>query len=178
LWITETVRAQITSNEYVIPALGRYLIPFALVFLAAASGAALRTQAAATRPGRPQKTMVCPTGVCGIFAIVLVVNGVALHMVWDRFEAHSSTVPNRIRMALRLQFANTPDLAASIYDGLLVRRPGANPEDSKVYLVREGSKRWVTSGEWIASHGYRWPDDVQTIPATDLTSIPEGDPIR
>jgi hypothetical protein len=110
--------------------------------------------------------------------LVVVVNAVALNLVWDRFQAHSSTLPNRIRMALRLQFAETPETAALLYEGQLVRRPGPSPEDGKVYLVHKGQKHWVLNGQWIAAHGYKSPDDINLIPPADLAPIPEGDPIR
>jgi hypothetical protein len=64
------------------------------------------------------------------------------------------------------------------YERKLIRRPGASPEDGKVYVVIDGKKRWVTHAEWIQAHGYKWPDDVQQIPASDLDAIPSGPPIE
>ena len=68
--------------------------------------------------------------------------------------------------------------AASAYENKLVRRPGPTVEDSKVYLVRNGSKHWIVNASWCASHGFKWPDDVHEIPAADLDAIPTADPIQ
>ena len=153
------------AGRGLIPGLqGRYLIPFALLPLIAASGVATRLRG---------RWIAVPA-----LTLVVVVNAVALNLVWDRFQAHSSTLPNRIRMALRLQFAETPETAALLYEGQLVRRPGPSPEDGKVYLVHQGQKHWVLNGQWIAAHGYKSPDDINLIPPADLAPIPEGDPIR
>jgi hypothetical protein len=64
------------------------------------------------------------------------------------------------------------------YERQLIRRPGASPEDGKVYVVIDGKKRWVTHAEWIQANGYKWPDDVRQIPASDLDAIPSGPPIE
>jgi hypothetical protein len=68
--------------------------------------------------------------------------------------------------------------AASKYDKKLVRRPGSTPEDGKVYVVKDGKKFWVLSGEWMKKNGYKWPDDVMEISASDLDSIPLGPQIE
>jgi hypothetical protein len=69
------------------------------------------------------------------------------------------------------------DKAAAKYEHQLVRRPGDTPEDSKVYIVMDGQKRWVAHADWIRAHGYQWPGDVHQIPASDLEAIPTGPPI-
>jgi hypothetical protein len=68
--------------------------------------------------------------------------------------------------------------AATKYEKKLIRRPGSSPEDGKVYVVRDGRKSWVLSGDWMKKNGYKWPDDVMEIPASDLDSIPLGEPIQ
>jgi len=67
---------------------------------------------------------------------------------------------------------------SSRYEHQLVRRPGDSPEDTKIYVVMDGKKRWVVHGEWFAAHGYRWPDDVHVIPADDLDAIVTGLPVH
>ena len=67
--------------------------------------------------------------------------------------------------------------AESKYEGKLVRRQGNSPEDSKVYLVREGLKQWVMDSAWLTAHGYRWPEDVNIVGPGELEEIPVGDPI-
>ena len=66
----------------------------------------------------------------------------------------------------------------SKYEGKLVRRDGASPEDQKVYYVREGLKQWIIDPQWIAANGFRWPEDVTVITATELDEMPSGDPIQ
>ena len=63
------------------------------------------------------------------------------------------------------------------YDRKLIRRPGDTPEDGKVYIVLNGQKRWVLHSQWLQAHGYNWPNDVQTVPASELNAIPTGSPI-
>jgi hypothetical protein len=81
-------------------------------------------------------------------------------------------------MALHLKFGNAPDTAPLRYNNLLVRRPGAQVEDSKVYLIRGGQRHWIVNGHWLEANGYAWPADVNTIPTQDLAAIPEGEPIQ
>jgi hypothetical protein len=68
--------------------------------------------------------------------------------------------------------------AASKYEGKLVRSEGHSPEDSKVYLVREGLKQWIIDSAWLAANGFRWPDDVTVIASEELDQIPSGDPLH
>ena len=66
---------------------------------------------------------------------------------------------------------------SSPFERRLVRRPGTTPEDGKVYLVLRSAKHWVMDARWIVRHGFRWPEDVQTVSREDLDSIPTGPPI-
>lgn len=66
----------------------------------------------------------------------------------------------------------------SKWEGRLVRRPGSTAEDQKIYLVKNGKKCWVTSGEWLRQHAYRFPDDVKVISEEELAQIPEGPAIQ
>ena len=242
VWTTETPRDTIVSSDVAENSLvrglqGRYLIPFAPLLLLAVSGLAAR------RIRGP--VMAGPGPVVTVMGLVIVVNVVALDRAWDYYQAHSSTLPNRIQMAFDFRFANTPENAGFLYDnrvissrdpgaspfmvsdgarhlvpnkssvmsrgykwpndillvsnqelnaipigaplpltangkyeGKLVRRPGSTAEDSKVYLIRDGQKHWIADGHWITAHGYKWPDDINTIAAPDLAQIPLGDPIQ
>jgi hypothetical protein len=71
-----------------------------------------------------------------------------------------------------------PPTTASIYENKLVRRPGTAIEDGKVYLVHNGTKRWIVNTSWFASNGFKFPGDVHQIPAAELDAIPTGDPIK
>jgi hypothetical protein len=66
---------------------------------------------------------------------------------------------------------------AAKYEHQMVRRPGTTPEDSKVYVVMDGKKRWVLHAKWFQAHGYNWPD-VHEIPASELDAIPTGPSIE
>lgn len=68
--------------------------------------------------------------------------------------------------------------APSGYEHHLVRRAGSSVQDQKVYWVDGGRKRWIVDGAWITAHGYRWPQDVETIPAPALAGLPDGQPVR
>ena len=72
----------------------------------------------------------------------------------------------------------TPSTAASVYENKLVRRPGTGVEDGKVYLVHNGTKRWIVNASWFAANGFKFPEDVHQIPAADLDAIPTADPIK
>ena len=62
-------------------------------------------------------------------------------------------------------------------DGRLVRVPGDDVEDQKVYLVREGLKHWVTTVEWLHNHGMRLEETIQ-IEREVLDSILTGSPLE
>ena len=66
----------------------------------------------------------------------------------------------------------------SKWEGQLVRRPGTAPEDGKVFLVKDGKKHWVITGDWLKLHGYKFPDDVHVISAAELAQIPEAEVIQ
>jgi hypothetical protein len=66
----------------------------------------------------------------------------------------------------------------SPYENKLIRRPGSTIEDGKVYVVQNGKKHWVVNASWFSNHGFKFPDQVQEIPAAQLDAIPEGDPIQ
>jgi hypothetical protein len=66
----------------------------------------------------------------------------------------------------------------SKYENRVVRRPGNTPEDSKVYIVQNGKKRWVVNASWFAANGFKFPDSVEVITAAELDTIPTGDPIQ
>jgi len=71
-----------------------------------------------------------------------------------------------------------PTPAPSGLEHHLVRRAGTSTEDQKVYWVDGGKKRWVIDSAWVTGHGYRWPQDVETIPAPALAGLPNGEPVR
>jgi len=76
------------------------------------------------------------------------------------------------------QQLGTGQLAASKWEGQLIRRPGDTPEDQKVYLVKSGKKQWVISADWLKRHGYKFPEDVKLVSAEELAAIPQGDAIQ
>jgi uncharacterized membrane protein len=67
--------------------------------------------------------------------------------------------------------------ASAYYENKLVKQLGLTGEDARVYIIRGGKRQWVKNASWIAKHGFHWPEDVLTISAVQMQSIPEGDPI-
>jgi SAM-dependent methyltransferase len=88
-------------------------------------------------------------------------SGILLHSMVTGFPEHSVDPPAEI-----------------VYEGKLVRRAGNTPEDGKVYVVRQGRKHWIVNAGWVSENGYRWPEDINVLPATVLDSICSGDPIH
>jgi hypothetical protein len=80
-------------------------------------------------------------------------------------------------VATEAQIREAPALA-SVHEAKLIRRPGNSPQDSKVYIVRNGKKQWVGKASWFAANGYHFPEEVVEIPASDLASPATGDPIQ
>lgn len=68
--------------------------------------------------------------------------------------------------------------SAGKWEDKMIQGPGTRPEDSKVYLVRDGKRHWVTHGTWLVAHGYRWPQDVLHVSAEEINSIPLADMIN
>jgi hypothetical protein len=71
-----------------------------------------------------------------------------------------------------------PSTLAEKYENQIVRRPGDSVEDSKVFVVLNHKRCWVIHSEWLPKHGYKWPDDVKTILASELEQIPVGEPVN
>jgi hypothetical protein len=170
VWTTELPRAALAAEfpagRGVISGVqGRYLIPLAPLLLLAVSGIVRFRDS-----GRgPSRWVFLP-----VLALVAIVNAVALDLVWNRYQAHSSTFPNRIRMALHLQFSRTPETAALRYDNLVIasRDPGSLP-----FLISEGVKHPVPSLASVISRGYRWPEDVLLVSDPEIAAIPPGPPL-
>ncbi len=99
----------------------------------------------------------------------------ALRSVWHAFYTDASKPTFSSGYIAKI---SDPGPIARKYQGQLVRHPGPAPEDQKVYWIDAGEKHWVLSATWISAHGYRWPDDVKTIPADDLNAIPLGAPAQ
>jgi hypothetical protein len=99
------------------------------------------------------------------FSLIITVTGLAL------FAGCATSPP-----------AATPPAAQSTaqsqWENKLVRRPGSAPEDGKIYWVKDGRKHWIVNASWITAHGYKWPDDVNEIPAAELDAIPVADAIQ
>jgi uncharacterized membrane protein len=157
VWTTEVSHLALTTDMFAgrgwISGLqGRYLIPFALLPLMAASGLTVRLR------GRWL--------AAASLTLVVAVNAVALDLVWDRFQAHSSTLPNRLHLAAG---------AASLYDHRLIcsRAPGAMP-----YLVTDGVRHLAPNELAVTSRGYRWPDDIIPVSDQELAAIPPGAPLQ
>jgi len=101
------------------------------------------------------------------------------HAVMDPqwIAGHGYQWPGDVIVIPRTQLDAIPlgDAAVDLdYEGKLVRRPGSTAEDIKVYIVKDGVKHWVPDKRWIIENGFRWPDDVRVISASELDAIPTG----
>jgi hypothetical protein len=173
VWTTEITRDVMTrdllAGHGFIPGVqGRYLIPFAAAPLLALSGLLPQSLLARLRTGRWL--------TLSAFAIVLVVNAVALQRVWKFFEAHSSTLPNRLHMALRGHFADTPENAARRYDSRVIAARSGDGR-SAIFMVSGGVRHPVPHLLSITFPGYRVPSDILLVSDADLAAIPLGDPL-
>ncbi len=59
---------------------------------------------------------------------------------------------------------------------MLVRGHGLDYEGTKVFLVREGQRRWITDPTWLKVHGYT-SRDVEIVDDAVIRSIPEAEPV-
>ena len=66
--------------------------------------------------------------------------------------------------------------AARLYDNKIIRIHGTHPEDEKVYLVKDGKRRWITSPQWIETAGRHW-NELCFLTYEQLQSIPLGPPL-
>lgn len=165
IWTFETHTSRISPGAAVIHGVqGRYLIPSTLPLLAAVSG---RWISVSLR--RTALIVVC---------IGVAANGVAIRAVGKTFHSEAPLIADGVPILPGLlSAAFWEQVNYSKYEGQLVRRPGVEPEDQKVYFVSKGKKRWVVNGGWIAANGYEWPGDVLVIPREDLDAIMLGTPI-
>lgn len=62
---------------------------------------------------------------------------------------------------------------AQQYEGKIVRQaPGNRGKDDGWYLVKNGSRRWISDGSWLEKNGYQ-PSAVIEISSADFHAIPE-----
>lgn len=149
------------GNEIISGVQGRYLIPFAFPLFLVFAGFKIRL---------PAKSLVI---LCSLF--ILVANLVALDRVWRTFQVRTTTIPNRIQMALHMAWSGGPKM---LYQGRLVSRRGGVGQEEPMFLVDGGTKHFLEDRNWLIRNGYRWPNDVDFIPATEIAAIPDGAPLR
>lgn len=65
---------------------------------------------------------------------------------------------------------------AQRYENAMIRVYGTEPEDEKLYLVKDGKRRWITSPKWLEDSGRQW-SDVLFVAREQLESIPMGPPL-
>lgn len=94
----------------------------------------------------------------------------------DWLKLHGYRLPDDVHVISASELAEIPEV--SNWEGQLIRRPGPTPEDGKIFLVKDGERHWVMSGDWLKLHGYRLPDDVRVISASELAQMPEGERIH
>lgn len=66
---------------------------------------------------------------------------------------------------------------ASVYEGKIIRQPGANRgREDGWFLVKNGKRHWITHGDWLAKNGHG-PNSVIEISAKDFNAIREDTPL-
>jgi hypothetical protein len=71
-----------------------------------------------------------------------------------------------------------PATAASRYEGKIVREPGADPDETKVFHVRGGARHWIEKESWFQEHGFVIAKDLIVISPAELQAIPLGSPVE
>jgi hypothetical protein len=167
LWNFETTTSllrQVAAGEGRSPGVqGRYFIPFSfLALLICGVNNGFITRPAVLRIGKYLKgvviIVVTASALAGLYAIgeTYYANLIPFFGGWPAFGA---------------------DSPQARYEGMLVRRPGASPEDGMVYIVWNGRRRWVLDVDWVRANGFRWPQDILVISPKELKVISPGPPI-
>src|SRR6185437_13089213 len=72
----------------------------------------------------------------------------------------------------------SPD--AQRYDNALIRSYGTDPESEKLYLIKDGKRRWITSPQWSKDAGRGWvagksenckPDTEPEVPLSSIIHL-------
>lgn len=62
---------------------------------------------------------------------------------------------------------------AQKYEGKIVHQSPANRgKEDGWYLVKDGKRRWISDGAWLAKNGYQ-PSEIIQIDSAEFNSIPE-----
>jgi SAM-dependent methyltransferase len=64
--------------------------------------------------------------------------------------------------------ADRPNLS-----GVLLQAPGSHHGD-KVFFCRRGKRHWVKNADWLAEHGFVWPDDLQFVAPSVIDAFEFG----
>ena len=65
-----------------------------------------------------------------------------------------------------------PEEGNACSNGLLIRQR----EDTKVYVIQDGQRRWIPSAQIFMEQGFDWNDVIEVTPAI-MQMIPEGPPL-
>ncbi len=80
---------------------------------------------------------------------------------WDRVKTITSAVKDEYKVANPLELG----------DGALVRDPSG-----KVYVVDEGERRWIRTGEDLTKAGYQW-GQIMDVTTQEINTVSEGEDI-
>jgi hypothetical protein len=58
-------------------------------------------------------------------------------------------------------------------DGFLAQSPGSAFED-RIYFCSRGRRHYVANVDWLLESGFKWPDDVTTVPESVLAEFDPG----
>jgi SAM-dependent methyltransferase len=59
--------------------------------------------------------------------------------------------------------------------GVLLQSPGSHHGD-RVFFCRRGRRHYVKSADWLAEHGFVWPDDLQFVAPSIIDAFEFGPP--
>jgi ABC-type polysaccharide/polyol phosphate transport system ATPase subunit len=57
------------------------------------------------------------------------------------------------------------------------RGNGTTFEEQKIFIIRQGRKRWIMDSSYLARNGIDWPHDVTFVEGGVMENVPEGEPI-
>ena len=87
------------------------------------------------------------------------------------------SVPINPGMNLTLPDEEASDRGTSgRWENRLIQGPDTLP-NRRVYLVRNGRRRWIVHDSWMGAHGFGWPSGINRVSSAELDAIPLGDPI-
>lgn len=81
----------------------------------------------------------------------------------------SGFTSNEVNTPFSLKISTNVNQPVLYSSGTLIK----STDDPKVYLIENGSKRWVPNADIFIARGYKWTDII-VVPASDAATYPDG----